>query len=191
MLGLWTSIEATGTWPVGVNIWQYGTWADVESQLARQFEPRAQDPGLKEWWLRNLDLRTGGFDRLIESTDYTRDVGALRRAGIAGALFLHEIVRLADGARERFLEAFGREGAPAAESAGARLVGAYRVLLQDAEAVILYAFPAANDLAGFQRRWYDPASALGRWREREMEWVEEREALILKPRYFLSSPWHP
>ncbi|MGH7898566.1 MAG: hypothetical protein ACREQQ_11475 [Candidatus Binatia bacterium] len=191
MLGLWTSIEAAGTWPLGVNIWQYGSWSGVEAQLGRQFEPRAQDPKLKAWWLANLGLRTGGFDRLIESTDYTLDVEGLRRRGAAGTLFLHQIVSLSAGKVGDYLAAFGAEGTAAAEAHGATLVGAYRVLLRSDEAITLLAFSRPADFARFQKSWYDESTALGRWRQREDAWVRGKEALVLKPRYFLRSPWHP
>jgi hypothetical protein len=191
MLGLWTAIEATGTWPRGVNIWQYGEWKDVEAQLGRQFEPKQQDATLKSWWLDNLDLRTGGFDRLVESTEYTLDVAGLRRKTIDGSIFLHQIVDVIPGGVEEYLTAYGAEGVPAAESAGAQLVGAYRVHLRNHEAITLLAFREAGDLARFQTCWYDLGHALGRWRAREEDWVRGKESLLMKPRYFLRSPWHP
>jgi hypothetical protein len=191
MLGLWTSIEATGTWPLGINVWQYGTWADVEAQLGRQFEPRAQDPGLKTWWLTNVDLRTGGYDRLVESTAYTLDVAGLRQRGVEGTLFLHQIVTASRGRIHDYLAAFGEDGVPSCEAAGARLVGAYRALQRSDEAVTILAFATSGDFATFQKSWYDARTALGRWRAREDEWVLTKESLVMKARYFLQSPWHP
>jgi len=191
MLGLWTATEATGVWPLAVNLWQYGDWDFVAANLSRQFEPAHHDSELKAWWLGNLHLRTGGFDRLIESTSYSPDVAELKRRGIGGRLFLHQIVRLAAGKVEDFLAAFGDAGVAAAEEQGARLVGAYRVRMRDDEAIIILAFPEVADFARFQEEWYDSSTRLGRWRTREDEWVRGKEALILKPRYFLTSPWHP
>ncbi len=191
VLGLWSALEATGTWPLAVNLWQYGGWDDVAANLGRQFEPKAQDPNLKGWWLGNLELRTGGFDRLIESTSYSPDVAELRRRGVRGALFLHQIVRLDAGAVPEFLSAFGDDGVRAAEEAGGALVGAYRVRMRDHEALTLLAFATAGDFASFQAQWYDPASRLGRWRTREDRWVRGKSALILAARHFLGSPWHP
>lgn len=192
MLGLWTVVEASGTWPLAVNLWQNETWQRQAQALQSQFEPRAQNPELKKWWLANLNLRRGGFDRIVESTDYSRDVAGLRDAGVAGELFLHQIVRVGAGRVGDYLAAFGAEGVQAVERAGAQLVGAYRVCMYDHEAIVILAFRAAADLARFQGAWHGgaPADALRRWRTREDQWVRGKETLLLKPRWFLSSPWH-
>lgn len=191
LLGLFTSIDASGPAPLGVNLWQLGGWLELGAQLARQFEPASQDPELKRWWLANLDLRTGGEDRLLEPAEYSPDVGTHRRAGLDGALFLHQIVKLVPGSVPTYLAAFGEGGVPAAVAAGGRLVGAWRTCLRNDEAVTLLAFASPADFARFQREWYDRTSPLGGWRSREDDWVRRKETLVLLPRYFLSSPWHP
>lgn len=192
MLGLWTVLEATGTWPLAVNLWQNQSWDRQAQMLQSQFEPRAQNPELKKWWLNNLDLRTGGFDRIVDSTAYSLDVAGLRAEGVAGALFLHQIVRVGAGQVADFLDAFGNEGVPAIEAAGAQLVGAYRVCMYDHEAIVILAFREPRDLARFQAGWHGtaPGNGLRRWRDREDTWVRGKETLLLKPRWFLSSPWH-
>jgi hypothetical protein len=191
VLGLWSALEATGTWPLAVNMWRWGGWDDVAANLSRQFEPAAQDAELKRWWLANLDLRTGGFDRLVESTEYSPDVAELRARGVGGELFLHQIVEVEAGAVDEYLAALGEAGVAAAAEAGGVLVGAYRVRLRDNEALSLFAFREAADFARFQESWYDAASTLGRWRVREDRWVRAKSTLILAPRHFLGSPWHP
>jgi len=190
VLGLWSAIEATGTWPLAVNMWEWGTWGDAAAILARQFEPEKQDPELKKWWLGNLDLRTGGYDRLVESTSYSPDVSMLRARGVTGSLFLHQIVRVEAGACDEYLAALGDRGMSAVEETGATLVGAYRVRMRDDEVITLSAFAVAADLARFQATWYDSRSRLGRWRAEEDRWVRGKTSLLLKPRHFLSSPWH-
>jgi hypothetical protein len=193
MLGLWTVLEASGTWPLAVNLWQNVTWQRQAEMLRIQFEPRAQNPELKKWWLGNLDLRTGGFDRIVDSTPYSLDVAGHRARGTGGRLFLHQIVRVAPGRVADYLDAFGEEGVAAVESAGAQLVGAYRVCMYDHEAIVILAFREAADLARYQREWHAAprAGALRRWRAREDGWVRGKETLLLKPRWFLTSPWHP
>ena len=191
LLGLWTAIEAAGSWPLAVNLWQWGTWEEAAANLARQFEPQAQDPELKRWWLGNLDLRTGGSDRILESAPYSPDVGTLLERGAGGCLFLHQIIEVEPGTADGFLAAFGDEGVPGAEAAGGQLVGAYRVRMRDHEAVTLLAFREPRDFARFQEAWYDPSTMLGRWKRQEDRWVRGKSTLILKPRHFLGSPWHP
>lgn len=192
MLGLWTVLDAVGTWPLAVNLWQNLTWERQAQMLASQFEPRTQSPQLKRWWLGNLHLRSGGFDRLVDSTTYSLDVAGLRAKGVGGELFLHQIVRVERGRVGEYLDAFGDEGLPPVEDTGAQLVGAYRVCLYDHEAILILAFPEHRDLGRFLARWHGaaPGDALGRWRSREDAWVRGKETLLLKPRYFLSSPWH-
>jgi hypothetical protein len=192
MLGLFTVLEASGTWPLAVNLWQNGTWLRQAQMLQSQFEPRAQNPELKKWWLANLDLRTGGFDRVVESTAYSLDVAGLRAKGVAGELFLHQIVRVGAGRVADYLDALGTEGLPAIESAGAQLVGAYRVCMYDHEAIVILAFRTARDLARFQNAWHggDPGGGLRRWRAREDAFVHGKETLLMKARWFLTSPWH-
>ena len=34
-------------------------------------------------------------------------------------------------------------------------------------------------------------AVLGRWKRQEDRWVRGKSTLILKPRHFLGSPWHP
>jgi len=193
MLGLWTVLEASGTWPLAVNLWQNETWERQAQALQSQFEPRAMNPELKKWWLANLDLRTGGFDRVVESTAYSQDVAGLRARGVEGVLFLHQIVRVGAGRVADYLDAFGSEGVPAVEGEGAQLVGAYRVCMYDHEAIVILAFRAPSDLARFQRVWHGgaPGDALRRWRVREDTWVRGKDTLLLRPRWFLTSPWHP
>jgi hypothetical protein len=193
MLGLWTVLEASGTWPLAVNLWQNVTWPRQAQMLQSQFEPRAQNPELKKWWLANLDLRTGGFDRIVDSTPYSLDVAGHRARGTAGKLFLHQIVRVAAGRVAEYLDAFGDEGVAATEAAGAQLVGAYRVCMYDHEAIVILAFREAADFGRFLEAWHGgpPGSPLRRWRNREDGWVRGKDTLVLKPRWFLSSPWHP
>jgi hypothetical protein len=191
VVGLWSAVEATGPWPLAVNLWRWGTWQDAAANLGRQFEAGAQDPELKRWWLANTDLRSGGFDRLLESASHSPDVAELRERGVTGELFVHQIARVRPGAVDDYLGAFGEEAVPAAASVGAVLVGAYRVCMRGDEALTLFALREADDLATFQSSWYDPSTALGRWRSREDRWVRGKETLLLKPRHFLTSPWHP
>lgn len=193
MLGLWTVLEASGTWPLGVNLWQNETWQRQAQALQTQFEPRAQNPELKKWWLANLNLRSGGFDRILASTPYSLDVAGLRAKGVGGELFLHQIVRTRAGDVADFLDAFGADGVAAAEGEGAQLVGAYRVCNYDHEAIVILAFRTPRDFARFSGAWHggSAGSALRRWRAREDAWVRGKDTLLLKPRWFLSSPWHP
>ena len=180
LVGVFRVLEVSGDAPQGVNLWRWGGWEDTAAILGRQFEPRTQDPALKSWWLGNLELRRGGFDRLLESTDASPDVPELRARAMHAEVFLHEIVELERGARDGYLAAVAGEGVAALSAVGASLVGAYRAILRDDEAVTLAAFPSAAALAAYASRL--PARAA--------KGVKRREALVLRARHFLSSPWH-
>ncbi|MGH7805756.1 MAG: hypothetical protein ACREQJ_15515 [Candidatus Binatia bacterium] len=191
LVGVFRALEVSGETPQGVNLWRWGGWEDAAAILGRQFEPQTQDPALKSWWLGNLDLRRGGFDRLLESASGSTDVAELRARGIAAEIFLHEIVALEPNEREGYLGALGDEGAAAFASAGATLVGAYRSVFRDDEAVSLVAFPSVAALAGWAVTWHgERGDAVGRWRARAAAGVRARQTLVLRARHFLTSPWH-
>jgi hypothetical protein len=58
---------------------------------------------------------------------------------------------------------------------------------------VILAFRTRRDLARFLGAWHGAGtgSTLRRWRAREDAWVRGKDTLLLKPRWFLSSPWHP
>ncbi len=191
LVGVFRVLEVSGDAPQGVNLWRWGEWGEAAAILGRQFEPRTQDPALKSWWLGNLELRRGGFDRLLESTDASPDVPELRALPIRAEVFLHEIVELERGMRDGYLAAVEEEGAAALASAGGTLVGAYRAILRDDEAVTLAAFPSPAALAAYASSWHAGGEgAVARWRARALQGLKRRQALVLRARHFLSSPWH-
>ena len=191
MLGLWMGLAATGPFPVAINLWENRTWQRQAEAMESQFEPRRQNAELKNWWLSNLDLRRGGFDRLIESTEWTADVATLRARGSTARLFVHQIVRTGGDRVDEYLAALGREGVPALEGAGASLVCGYRVCLRDDEALVLVGLHDGAALGRLLAAWHtEDDSRLARWRQREDSWVRHKDTLLLRPRHFLSSPWH-
>ena len=191
MLGLWMGLEACGSFPVAINLWENRSWQRQAEAMESQFEPKRQSATLKSWWLANLDLRRGGFDRLVESTIYTADVAGLRAKEVAAGLVVHQLVKTKGGAIGDYLDALGEEGIPALRMAGANLVGAYRVCLRDDEALVLLGLSDATGIGSFLAAWHgEEDSPLKRWREREDTWVHGKETLLLRPRHFLTSPWH-
>ena len=177
LVGVFRALEVTGEAPQGVNLWHWGEWADAAAILGRQFEPRAQDPALKAWWLGNVALRKGGFDRLLQATSASPAPAALRAEASRPELFLHELVTVERGERENYLTAFAEERRFG--SAGAVLVGAYRSVFRDDEAVTLVGFPSADVLAAYVDAELSRSTP-----------VRSRSALVLRARHFLSSPWH-
>ncbi len=135
--------------------------------------------------------------RAGQSRGATLDDGFRQRfdyaRGVGGELFLHQIVRTRAGDVGAYLDALGGDGVAAIEGEGAQLVGAYRVCNYDHEAIVITAFRTPRELARFQSAWHGGSAggALRRWRAREDAWVRGKDTLLMKPRWFLSSPWHP
>ena len=136
--GVWATVGSTGAWPQVVNLWELDGW----DGLAANFEHElvgggAQDPSLAEWWAVAADLRRGGFDRIVVPEPWSPTIVELTAAGVSGAVYAHEHVRLPVGRSREFLAALESSGRSAVEPLGLRCVGAFRVAMStDSEAIV-------------------------------------------------------
>ncbi len=167
--GVWATVGSTGAWPQVVNLWELDGW----DALAANFEHElvgggAQDPSLAEWWSVAADLRRGGLDRIVVPEPWSPTIGELTSAGVRGAVYAHELVRVPVGGARPFLDALTETGRGALESAGANCVGAFRVAMStDTEAVVIWAFPDLPRWAHFEQEWDGGGlAALTAWRAR-------------------------
>jgi len=164
-LGVWATVGSTGRWPEVVNMWELGGWdglvANFEHELA---EGRDQDPSLAEWWAVAAGLRRGGVDRIVVAEPGTRPVDDLVAAGVRGALYAHDLVTVPPGRIGDYLGALAATGMSAVEETGLEMVGAYRVaMVNETEAVVLWAIPDWPTWADFEQAWAD-GGRLERWR---------------------------
>ena len=111
--GVWATVGSTGAWPQVVNLWELDGW----NGLAANFEHElvgggAQDPSLAEWWSVAAELRRGGFDRIVVPEPWSPTIDELTAAGVQGAVYAHELVRVPVG-RARGLPRRARGVGPA------------------------------------------------------------------------------
>jgi hypothetical protein len=124
-----------------------------------------QDPALATWWATAAELRRGGFDRIVVPEPWSPTIGELTDAGVRGAVYAHEIVRVPIGTVRAFLDTLAEVGIPALEPFGLRCVGAFRVaMISDTEAIVIWALPSWEAWGEFERAW--DGSALAGWRAR-------------------------
>jgi hypothetical protein len=173
------SAETSGAFPCVINIWEQ-SWAKLKGNLAMQFQDRQRDTAMEDWWQRNLHLRRGGYDRVLIPAAYSPDGEALRKRGVRGEVFLHEVVWLPFGEPERYLAELKRQLLPTATKLGVDLIGAYRVAMRPRQVLTLF---GARKWSQFAR--FAGACAEGRelraWRDYRDSQVARSEELVLLP----------
>ncbi|MBM4268337.1 MAG: hypothetical protein FJ144_17295 [Deltaproteobacteria bacterium] len=176
-LGLFRAAEHSGRWPAVVNVWEHTDWGTLTHALARQFQDTARDAKMEDWWRANTDLRSGGHDRVLLPTAYTRDRASLERDGVRGRLFVHEIVKLNLGAVPQYLERLG-DVLPSARALGWELVGAYRVAWRPREALILWAL---DEWAALGRLSGASDAKVRAWNDHRASVTVDLEEIVLLP----------
>jgi len=177
--GQFRSVEASGAWPCGINIWEH-TWAGQTENLVAQFQDTRRDVAMEEWWNRNLHLRRGGYDRLLIPAEYSPTRADVRAHDVTGEIFVHEIVWLPFGEPARYLERFGAEVVPALKEHGLDLVGAFRVAMRPRQVLTLIGASEWSRLGGLLHAATRDAG-LQKWHEYRASTVEQAEELMLIP----------
>jgi hypothetical protein len=173
------SVETSGPWPCGINIWE-NTWAGQTEDLVSQFQDAQRDVAMEEWWNRNLHLRRGGYDRLLVPAPYSPTLAELVARGVTGEVFLHEILWLPFGEPAHYLDQLEHELMPAYERFGLDLVGAFRVAMRPRQVVTIVGAREWSRLGAlFRESERDPA--LRQWNEYRANTVEQAEELVLIP----------
>jgi hypothetical protein len=164
--GVWGTVGSTGRWPEVVNLWELNGWDGLVDNFAHELVGSAlQDPALATWWATAAELRRGGVDRIVVPEPWSPTIEELTGAGVSGAVYAHEIVRLPIGTVRAFLDTLAEVGVPALEPFGLRCVGAFRVaMISDTEAIVIWALPSWEAWGEFERAW--DGSALAGWRAR-------------------------
>ncbi len=180
LLGTFYVMGSTGRWPQVVNIWEC---IDGRAGWRRLMEStnlsRTRNPALNEWWRIALEVRSGGFDRLLAGAPGCPTIASLRRDGVSGSVFVHELSECRPGAALDYLAAVREEWVPVMSDHGHTLVGLYEVQMTDTEVMTLW----ATDPQGHERlgRAIDAAGdeRIARWRARSREYlIRWREELM-------------
>ncbi len=163
--GVWSVVGSTGAWPQVVNMWELDGWEGLEANFAHELVGSgAQDPSLVAWWAEAASLRRGGFDRIVVPEPWSRPIDELCAAGAGGAVYAHEIIRVAPGRAPVLLRGLYEVGRVRAADLGVALLGGFRVAMaDDAEAVVLWSFPDWPTWRRYEQEWHH-GGAMGPWR---------------------------
>jgi hypothetical protein len=163
--GVWGTVGSTGRWPEVVNMWELDGWDGLAANFDHELShPSMQDPSLAEWWAVAATMRRGGFDRIVEPAPWAPTIEELTAAGVRGAFYAHEIIRVAPGTSPALLDTIGEIGRPTAEALGVGLIGAFRVAMaDDRECIAIWSFPDWPTWVAYEQGW-TPNGAMAPWR---------------------------
>ena len=163
--GVFGTVGSTGRWPEVVNLWEEEGWTGLARNFAHETgHPGMQDPSLREWWKTAAQFRRGGFDRILVPAPWSPTSDELVAAGIRGNFYAHELVAVAAGDAEAFLEEVRQRAVPIYESLGLSLVGAFHTAMIDrSECLLLWAIPDHSTWAAFEAAEYGETD-LASWR---------------------------
>ena len=179
VLGQFRSIQTSGAWPIGINIWEK-TWAGQTDDLVTQFQDSRRDTKMEDWWNRNLHLRRGGYDRLLIPTEYSPTLADLVARGVTGEVFWHEIAWLPFGEPRRYLDALGEQLLAALDEFGLHLVGAFRVAMRPRQVLTIIGAPEWSCLGEYLNA-ATSHDGVKRWNEYRANTVDHAEELLLLP----------
>jgi hypothetical protein len=183
LLGTFYVMGSTGRWPQVVNIWEC---LEGRAGWRRLMEStnlsRTKNPALNEWWKIALEVRSGGYDRLLGAAPGCPTIADLKRDGVNGSVFVHELSDCKPGAALDYLAAVRTSWAPVARDYGHELVGLYDVQMTDTEVMTVWATdPAGHEALG--RAIDDGAD------ERIAAWRTESRKYLTRWREELMTPY--
>lgn len=171
LAGVWAVNGSTHDWPVAIVLWELDGLAAFSKMLAGEYA-HLQDPKapVKDhytlYWGEGEEgiVDTSGTDRLLAPASYSPSLAQAVETKITGAGYLHETVKGPPGSIGPFLDKLGKVWMPFAGRLGLKLLGAYRtMLLNDQEAIVIWAIPTWNDWARYEMALFTEAEAV-EWR---------------------------
>jgi hypothetical protein len=171
LVGVWAVNGATHRWAEAIVLWELDGTAAYTKMLSGEYaflndsQAPVQDHYTMFWGHAPEGVvDTRGSDRLLAPTSYTPSVEQAIARTIKGVGYLHQTFTGPAGSMNRFLTQLGSEWQPVAERLGLRLVGAYRsMLLNDSEAVAIWAIPTWDHWAHYEAALYSDRDAIA-WR---------------------------
>lgn len=181
LVGTWYTMGSTGRWPQVVNLWEcVDAWEGWRRLMERTNLRRTQTPELEAWWRRALEVRTGGFDRLLAGAPSCPSLADLR-GRVHASVFVHELSRCRPGAALDYLAAVHEEWQPVLADYRHHVVGLYEVLLTDTEVMTIWATDPASH-CDLQRAAADGEDdRIGEWRSRAREYLTEWREELMTP----------
>jgi len=140
LYGTFYVMGSTGRWPQVVSVWEMPDGWDSWERLCSSTNLRREaNTELNEWWVRALERRSGGFDRLLGAMPGTKSIADIQAESIKGTVFVHELTTVPPGTAGEYLSAVGEDWAPVRAEYGHTLVGLWEVLMSDSEVCTLWA----------------------------------------------------
>lgn len=175
-IAAWAPVFLTGDWPRIVTFWEMpGGW----DGFGRHFDGHNDlfHKPLERWY----GERTGGFDRVLEGTDFTPNRAEIAATALRAPVVLQEIVTLRAGSADDYLARLGDAKAAIEQSCPFGVIGGYRTAFRHGtEALLLWRFPDMTTLTRAERRPADfPAYAA--FLERVRAQTVTHTGLVLRP----------
>ena len=142
---------------------------------------RTKNPALNAWWKTALEVRSGGFDRLLGAVPGCPTIAELRRDGVSGSVFVHELSECRAGAAAEYLDAVRVVWEPVMRDYGHVLVGLYEVLMTDTEVMTVWATdPEGHEALG---RAIDAGTdeRIARWRAQSTRYLTRWREELMTP----------
>lgn len=175
-IAAWVPVFLTGDWPRIVTFWEMpGGWDGFGRHFDRNSDLFHQP--LERWY----GERSGGFDRVLEGTDYTPGRAEMAESGRRAPVVLQQIVTLRAGGASAYLDRLG-DAKTAIDTTGIfSLLGGFRTAFRnDTEAVVMWAFPDMATLVRVERRPAD-VPAYARWIAQSHDHERSHTGLVLRP----------
>ncbi len=182
LLGTWYTMGSTGRWPQVINLWEcVDGWDGWRRLMERTNLRRTQTPELEAWWKRALEMRTGGFDRVMAGAPGCPSLAELRDGGVRAPVFVHELSRCRAGAALDYLGAVREQWQPVLADYGHRVVGLYEVLLTDREVLTIWATDPASHCQLQQASVEGTDDRIATWRARARDFLTDWREELMTP----------
>ena len=171
LVGVWAVNGSTHNWPVAILLWEMDGLPAFSRMLAGEYAYlQDADAPVKDhyslYWGEGEEgiVDTRGTDRLLAPAPFSPSLAQAVERKITGKGYLHETVKGPPGSIGPLLERLGKRWVPCVGRMGLKLVGAYRsLLLNDQEAIVIWAIPTWDDWVRYEGSLYSEAEAIG-WR---------------------------
>jgi len=129
-----------GRWPQVVNIWDVGAagWEGWAANVDR-LNLKRRNAFYGDWWDEASQWRTGGFDRLCGGVPGSPTTADIAERGVKGTLFVHQLLQVRPGTGLDYLAAVTEQQVPLWREHGHEVTGAYEVLGNQHEVVVVWA----------------------------------------------------
>jgi hypothetical protein len=179
-----------GRWPQVVNIWDVGAagWEGWAANVDR-LNLKRRNAFYGDWWDEASKWRTGGFDRLCGAVPGSPTTEEIATAGTRGTLFVQQLLQVRPGSGLDYLAAVVEEQVPLWREHGHEVTGAYEVLGNQHEVVVVWAtsisgqtgLRAARDAARGLSDEVEGDERLVAWENRSATFVTGGDTLLMTP----------